>query len=506
MSSVQVHPILVSGQWRPADCESTFQASDPSTSFPIEDQFPRSRWSDCEAVLDAATTASRRLIDTPAGSIARFLEAYADGLQSNADAICEAAVRETGLALQPRLLDIEMPRTIDQLRQAAEAARNDSWRRPVRDSERKIYSCLGPIGPVLVFGPNNFPLAYNAISGGDFAAAIAAGNPVIAKAHPDHPMTSYLLATQAQVAAEATSMPSGTVQMIYDVAPDNGLRMVADHRVAAIGFTGSRPGGLKLKAAADAAGKPIYLEMSSVNPVFLLPEALERDGIVDEVSTSCLAGGGQFCTCPNLIVVEKGDVASRFQESLIDRCKSQPTTTLLSNKVVTSLKSSLQTLTEHGASVLVGGQQAPGPAQAFENTLLTIDAERFLAHPEQLQTEAFGPSSLLVLCDDTGQMTSIAECIEGSLAASVFGDVGNVLLRTLTTILRRKAGRVLHNKMPTGVAVSPAMNHGGPFPATGHPRFTAVGIPASIERFTKLDCYDNVADEFLPQCLQDEAT
>ena len=184
-----------------------------------------------------------------------------------------------------------------------------------------IYSCLGPIGPVLVFGPNNFPLAYNAISGGDFAAAIAAGNPVIAKAHPDHPMTSYLLAAQAQVAADATAMPSGTVQMIYDIAPVNGLRMVADHRVAAIGFTGSRPGGLKLKAAADAAGKPIYLEMSSVNPVFLLPEALERDGIVDEVSTSCLAGGGQFCTCPNLIVVEKGDVASRFQESLIDRCQ-----------------------------------------------------------------------------------------------------------------------------------------------------------------------------------------
>lgn len=504
MSSASSQPILVNGDWCQASADSTFQATNPSTSEVLVERFPRSKWDDCERVLASAEAARDELVDTPPSAIAAFLTEYADRLEENASVICEAAHQETGLPLKPRLLDVEMPRTVDQLRQAAVAATDSTWRHPVKDFERKIYSCLGPIGPVVVFGPNNFPLAFNAISGGDFAAAIAAGNPVIAKAHPDHPQTTYLLATQAVAAAKASGVPTRLVQLIYDIDPTDGLRLVADPRVGAVAFTGSRAGGMKLKSAADAVGKPIYLEMSSVNPVFILPDALDRDDIAEEVAGSCLIGSGQFCTCPNLIVLQRSEWAEGYVGAMRSRFAKQGAAQLLTSRMIESIQAGLQTLQEHGAQVLVGGSQSGGPAFAFESTLLQVDAAAFLAEPETLQTEVFGPASMIVVCEDEAEFLSVADSMEGSLTATIMGSDERAI-RVLIAKLRRKAGRILHNKMPTGVAVSPAMNHGGPFPATGHPRFTAVGIPASLERFAKLDCYDNVPAQFLPNCLKDES-
>ena len=181
---------------------------------------------------------------------------------------------ETALPILPRLKESELPRTIDQLRQAAAAAREGSWALPTIDTKNNLRSCYGAIGPVCVFGPNNFPFAYEGIAGGDFASAIAAGNPVIAKAHPSHPGTARLLAELAQRSAEEAKLPPGTVQMIYRLENDDGLRLMKDRRVAAVGYTGSRKAGLALKAAADSAGIPIYLELSSINPVVILPGAL----------------------------------------------------------------------------------------------------------------------------------------------------------------------------------------------------------------------------------------
>lgn len=504
MSSSSPLPILVNGDWVAASSETTFQATDPSTSEKLDQQIPRSNWDDCQRVLAGAEAACDELVDLPSSTIAAFLNAYADRLEGNAAAICEVAHRETGLPLHPRLMDVEMPRTVDQLRQAAAAATEITWRRPVKDPERNIYSCLGSIGPVVVFGPNNFPLAFNAIAGGDFAAAIAAGNPVIAKAHPDHPQTTYLLATEAAAAAKASGVPAALVQMIYDIEPADGLRFVADPRVGAVAFTGSRAGGMKLKSAADAVGKPIYLEMSSINPVFVLPDALDRKDIAEEVAGSCLIGSGQFCTCPNLIVVQQCEQSDAFIAEMRSRFANQAEMQLLTGRMIDGIKAGLKTLQENGAKMLVGGKQSSGPAFAFESTLLQVKADEFLAAPETLQTEVFGPASMIVVCDGEAELLSVAKAIEGSLTATIMGSDENSTA-TLISILRRKAGRILHNKMPTGVAVSPAMNHGGPFPATGHPRFTAVGIPTSLERFAKLDCYDNVPAQFLPNYLKDES-
>jgi NADP-dependent aldehyde dehydrogenase len=361
---------------------------------------------------------------------------------------------------------------------------------------------------VVVFGPNNFPLAFNGVSGGDFAAAVAAGNPVIAKAHPSHPTTCRLLAEEAFAASGECGLPSATVQMIYRTSHSDGARLVSHPLVGATGYTGSRAAALALKSAADGAGKPIYLEMSSINPVFLLPGAIaERgDAIAEELAASALLGSGQFCTNPGIIVLRRGDDAERFVGGLAERFAASDPAPLLGSGGVDGLERAVSLLSGAGAEVVTGGKRIEGRGCRYANTLLRTTGERFLADPEALQTEAFGNANLLVLVADDAEMASVAASFEGNLTGSIYtasGAAEEALYQAVARPLRRRVGRLLNDKMPTGVAVSAAMNHGGPYPATGHPGFTAVGIPASIRRFAMLECYDNVRPERLPPALRD---
>jgi NADP-dependent aldehyde dehydrogenase len=505
-----VEPVLIDGKWRQAQQVGTLRAVNPANGERLPFEYPISSWADCDAALAAASIAATKLSANPPSAVADFLDAYAERLAAHADAICAEANLETGLPLKPRLADVEMPRTINQLRQAAAAAREGSWRLATIDAANQIRSCYSAIGPVAVFGPNNFPLAFNGISGGDFAAAIAAGNPVIAKAHPSHPRTTQLMAQQAHEAAQQVGLPAGTVQLLYKMNRADGVRLVGDPRLGAVAFTGSRPGGLAMKAAADAVGKPIYLEMSSVNPVFFLPAAVaqKRDELVKELAGSCLLGSGQFCTCPNLFVLFAGDAAESFITQLKAEFDSRPCGTLLSEHVLETLAKSVASLREAGAEFVTGGQPGKGPGFCFQNTLLRVSGGQFLKAAERLQTEAFGNATLGVVVDGLEQAKAVAARLEGSLTASLYSAADgsdDSLYDALAPILRRRAGRLLNDKMPTGVAVSPAMNHGGPFPATGHPGFTAVGIPASLRRFAMLECYDNVRPQRLPIWLRDES-
>lgn len=301
----EIAPVLIGGKWRDASRTDTFTATSPKSTRSLDQLFPVSAWSDVDEALDAALEAFREMREMPGSKLALFLRTFADLLEEHRGEICKIAEEETGLPLAPRLRDIELPRTTGQLPQAADAADDGAWRMPTIDADANIRSVLEPLGPVVVFGPNNFPFAFNGICGGDFAAAIASGNPVLAKAHPLHPATSRLLAEQAVKAAEVTAMPAGTVQLIYAMNNEDGLRLVADRRIGAAAFTGSRAAGTALKASADAAGKPIFLEMSSVNPVVILPGALTEsfNGIVDELTVSGLKAAGQFCTKPGIVVL-----------------------------------------------------------------------------------------------------------------------------------------------------------------------------------------------------------
>jgi 2,5-dioxopentanoate dehydrogenase len=334
-----VHPVLINGEWRAASSNGTFRGENPATGEALPDVFPISTWADCDAALDAATEAAEALRRTPPEAIARFLTRFAERIEARASELVDAAHAETGLARKPRLADVELPRTTGQLRLGAAAAIEGSWALPTIDTKLGIRSMLAPIGPVWVFGPNNFPFAFNSVSGGDFVAAIAAGNPVIAKANSSHPNTTRLLGEEAFAALRESDLHPSTVQLLYRTGHDDGARAVSDARTGATGYTGSRGAGLTLKAAADAAGKPIYLELSSVNPVVILPGAIaERgDDLAGELVGSCLMGTGQFCTSPSFVLLFESDATERFLDTIRERLDATPPTPLLSRAVAGSL-------------------------------------------------------------------------------------------------------------------------------------------------------------------------
>ncbi|HVU89073.1 MAG TPA: aldehyde dehydrogenase (NADP(+)) [Pirellulales bacterium] len=504
-----VQPILIAGKWETVPTSATFQADNPATGQPLPDVYPVSGWQDCERALAAAASAATALRRVPTAKLAAFLDRFAERIEQRAGELVEMAHQETALPRKPRLADVELPRTTSQLRQAATAAREGSWALPTIDTKLSIRSCYMPLGPVAVFGPNNFPFAFNSVAGGDFAAAIAAGNPVIAKANTSHPGTTRLLAEEAAQAVAECELPPATVQLLYRTSHADGERLVADPRLAATGYTGSRQAGLALKRAADAAGKPIYLELSSINPVVILPGALAERGdkIAEEFAGSCLMDTGQFCTNPGLVLLLAGPATEKFIVDISQRFTAAPAGVLLSASVARNLAQGIKELAGAGADIVVGGVADNTGGYRYANTLLRVSGGQFLQAPEKLQTEAFGNESLLVVARDASEASAVLDHLEGNLTGCIYSDTrgsDDALYTQLAEHLRPKVGRLLNDKMPTGVAVSEAMNHGGPYPATGHPGFTAVGIPAALRRFAMLACFDNVRSARLPGLLQDK--
>ena len=501
-------PVLVAGQWRTSNSVGSFPAENPSLGEALPGLYPVSSPAEVEECIVAGVQAAEALRSASGAAIADFLEGYAQRIESRAAEFVELAHAESGLPKAPRLKDGELPRTTDQLRQAAKASRDGSWRRPIRDEARNIYSVLAPLGgPVVVIGPNNFPFAFNSAAGGDFAAAIAAHNPVIAKANTAHPGTTRLFAELALEAAVAAGLPPATVQMLYRTPREVGLKLVADPRIGATAFTGSKVAGMQLKEAADRAGKPIYLEMSSVNPIVILEGALtERgEGVATEFFASCTMGAGQFCTNPGFIILPDSTAGKAFATAAQAKFEVGTPGVLLGKSGQANLTAAVATLQQHGAKLVCGGAALPGPAYRFANTLLSVSGADFLQHPEALQTEAFGPVALLVWSRDTAETVRILQKLEGNLTGTIYSDTtgrDDADYAVIEPHLRQRVGRLINDRMPTGVTVSAAMNHGGPFPATGHPGFTAVGLPTSIARFTALHCYDNVRPNRLPAGLR----
>lgn len=501
--------VLIDGAWVNSQGTKTFQAVNPATKEPLPESYPVSPWSEVSHAIQAASRAAATVRQWPGERFAAFLTSYADKIDAQAADLVAIANQETALPKEPRLAKAELPRTSGQLRQAAAAARDATWTRPIIDTANNLRSMFGPIGPVVVFGPNNFPFAFNGISGGDFAAAVAAGNPVIAKGHSSHPGTTRRLAVLAQQAAAETNMPPGFVQLVYRTEHADGEKLVSHPLMGATGYTGARATGLVLKAAADRVGKPIYLELSSINPVCILPGALaERSAaLVDEFTGSCLMGTGQFCTNPGLVLLLAGEATETFVAGVKAKFEAAPVGTLLGEGVLKHLESGVKAIQAAGAELLAGAATGGGAGFSYRNTLLRVSGERFLANPAALQTEAFGNASLFVICRDAAQMAAVLDALEGNLTGTVYSATDNRddgLYDLVAPILRQKVGRLINDKMPTGVLVSAAMNHGGPFPATGHPGFTAVGIPTAVQRFAMLHSYDAVRPHRLPAALQNK--
>lgn len=497
-------PVLIAGTWRPARAAGTYRACEPATGAPRDAVWPVSAWEDLDEALDAATAAAAELARRPGAEIATFLERYAARLEARGADLVAAAHAETALAVKPRLADVELPRMLDQLRQAAAAAREGTWRMAMIDTARNIRSAAIGLGPVVVFPPNNFPFAFGAVTGGDFAAAIAGGNPVIAKSHRSHPSVSMLAAGEAVEALRETGLPAATVQLVHAVA--DGERLVADPRVGGTGFTGGEEAGRKLFAAAAAAGRVIWVEMGAINPVVLLPGALAERGaeIAAELTTSITGSAGQMCTKPGLVFYVGDAAGAAFVAATAEKFAAVAPQVLLGPASRDSLAAAIAELVAAGARVVTGGRPGPGPC-GHEPTLLEVTGADLVSRPQSFVIEAFGNATLLVRCGSVAELRRALACSRGALGASLYAardgrddaDVGPVV-----ELLVEKSGRVIENRMPTGLAVTAPMQHGGPWPAAGPPFFSAVGMPWTILRFARRVCYDGWSEGRLPAVLR----
>jgi NADP-dependent aldehyde dehydrogenase len=367
---------------------------------------------------------------------------------------------------------------------------------------------LIPLGPVVVFGASNFPLAYS-VAGGDTASVLAAGNPVVVKAHERHPGTSELTATAIRRAVEKCRLPAGTFSMLHGFGKTVGLALVKHPFAAAVGFTGSRAAGRSLFDAAAARPEPIpvFAEMSSVNPVFILPGALRERGakIAEGLRNSVTLGAGQFCTKPGLVFGLRDASFDAFRKILAQSLENVPPATMLHAGIRDSFQKNLARVVEiEGVDVLARSSAKPDSTRTQAGAVVVCtDAKSFNARPE-LAGEVFGPFSVLIAAQTNSELEDAARNLEGQLTAAVHGtaedlkDAGNLL-----RILERKAGRLIINGFPTGVEVCPSMNHGGPYPATTDTRFTAVGT-AALLRFVRPICYQDFPPAQLPDALKDE--
>jgi NADP-dependent aldehyde dehydrogenase len=399
----------------------------------------------------------------------------------------------------------------------AAVAREGSWvdaridtaipdRQPVPKPD--LRRMLVPIGPVAVFGSSNFPLAFS-VAGGDTASALATGNPVIVKAHSGHPGTSELVAEAVIRAVEACGLPDGVFSMLHGAGRVIGTALVRHPLTRAAGFTGSREAGRALFDAAAARPDPIpvFAEMSSVNPVFILPEAMRERGaaIAEGLTGSVTMGVGQFCTKPGLVFGLGGERFEEFQTALAARLGAVPPATMLHAGIAESYRTGLAHATAVGGVAVIARSTEAADATRMqgEAVVARTDVATFTTRPE-LADEVFGPFALLIAGTSMHDLEDVARRLDGQLTATVHGTPADLdAARPLLAILERKAGRLIINGFPTGVEVCSSMHHGGPYPATTDVRFTSVGT-AALLRFVRPVCYQNFPAELLPEALRDE--
>ncbi len=510
---MQINGDMIIGQRTLRGTAGLVRAIDPSINDSIAPDFGLATDTDVDAACELAGKAFDAYRNTSPMARAAFLEAIAEGILALGPVLIERAMRETGLP-QARL-EGERGRTVGQLRLFAKVARDGYWtgatidtalpdRTPLPRPDLRLRKI--PLGPVAVFGASNFPLAFS-VAGGDTASALAAGCPVVVKAHGAHLGTSELVGKAVQQAAAACGMPEGVFSMLFGEGRQAGQRLCAHPAIKAVGFTGSRQGGLALLRTAAQRKEPIpvYAEMSSINPVFMLPGALAANGaaLAQGFVDSLTLGVGQFCTNPGLVLGLRGAAFDQFAEAAAAALKAKGAGTMLTPGIHKAYVSGVEKMSTVGGVRLLGQGSQEGAGCAAQASLYACDASTYLSTPA-LEDEIFGPAALLVACNDEAEMLALAEHLEGQLTATVHAVAADrAHAAGLLPVLERKAGRILFNGFPTGVEVSHAMVHGGPFPATSDSRSTSVGASA-IDRFARPVCYQNVPQDLLPDALADQ--
>jgi 2,5-dioxopentanoate dehydrogenase len=492
--------------------EEPFYAWDPTTGKRLQPGFTAATKEEVELAVRLAAEAFVVYSRTTGRERGAFLRAIAAKIESVSGDIVDRAAQET--ALPQARLQGETARTCAQLRLFAQVAEEGSWvsaRIDRADPGRKpaprpdIRSMLRPLGPVVVFGASNFPLAFS-VAGGDTASALASGNPIIVKAHPAHPGTSELVGQKVRESVRECGLPEGIFSLLFDGGAEIGTSLIKHPLVKAGGFTGSRVAGRILMDVAASRPEPIpfYAEMSSTNPVFILPGALRERGetIAVGLHTSFTMGAGQFCTKPGVIFLPHGNEADLFTHKLQQLVTGSTPFHLLTRSIHSAYDSALAGRKVDAEVTLVAEtpKSETGTGFAVRSALFETDATTFLR--SDLDAEIFGPTALLVRHSTRDQVLDIARSLEGQLTATIHGTDQDLHdFADLVAILENKVGRLVFNGIPTGVEVCHAMVHGGPYPSTSDGRSTSVGTRA-IFRFTRPVCYQGFPDEALPEELR----
>jgi NADP-dependent aldehyde dehydrogenase len=501
------------GNERSGQGTATFHAINPATGAEMSPAFHDATPQEIHEAIFKVEEAFLAYSKKSGQERALFLEAIADEIIALGDDLIKRCCEETGL-MEARLTG-ERKRTVNQLKLFANLLREGSWvdaRIDTADPNRQpapkpdIRSMQKALGPVGIFGASNFPLAFS-VAGGDTASALAAGCPVVVKAHPAHPGTCEMIARAILNAVAKTKMPNGTFSMVHGTSTEVGMAIVNHPLIKAIGFTGSFRGG---KAIFDAATRrpapiPVYAEMGSTNPVFILPDALrdKKEEIAKGLTASATLGVGQFCTKPGLVFFEKSEDAAQFQKLTAANFQEVAAATMLSPRIHEAFKNGIEKLSkQNGVALLATGKTEE---EGFRGVgyLFQTNARNFLANAN-LEEEIFGPSTLTVTASNMAEIIEIAQKLKGHLTATLWATEDDLNeYADLIAILERKAGRLIINGFPTGVEVCHAMIHGGPFPATTDSRSSSVGALA-ITRFTRPVCYQNFPEALLPEELKNE--
>ena len=489
-----------------------FQAEAAATNEVLEGAFKEATSAEIDKAVMKASKAFPLYKSKSAEERANFLDAIAEEILNLGDELIQRAMLESGLP-QGRLTG-ERGRTMNQLKLFAKVVREGSWidaridpAMPDREPNPRvdIRQMHIPLGPVGIFGASNFPLAFS-VAGGDTASALAAGCPVVVKGHPLHPGTSELVASAIVNAAEKTDMPDGVFSLVQGQSIEVGMGIVQHPLIKAIGFTGSYRGG---KAIFDAANQrrepiPVFAEMGSTNPVFILPEALRNnlDTLPSGICNSLNLGVGQFCTNPGVIIAQESESLEKLKAGLQTSIAAVGPGTMLGTGIKTNYINGVSKLeASENVEKLIGNENPETGNQALPQ-VFTTDAESFVSN-KHLEEEVFGPAMLLVKSNNKNDLLEIANGLSGHLTASIFGTESELSeYGDLIDVLQSKVGRIIFNGYPTGVEVGHAMVHGGPFPATTAQQTTSVGT-AAIKRFARPFCYQNFPQERLPKELQD---
>lgn len=494
---------LIAGKWEEGRGDS-FESHNPINNEKIKDYIGVNSVQIDTAVNMASEsyTVFKALdFDKRAG----FIDTIATEIELLGDELLEVCNEETGLGI-PRLTG-ERGRTCGQLRAFASLIREGSWQQATIDTaipdrapfpKSDIRRVLRPLGPIAVFSASNFPLAFSTL-GGDTASALAAGNPVIVKGHPSHPGTSELCARAIEKAIEKHNLPKGIFSLVQGASPSVSTDLVKHEKMEAVGFTGSTHVGRILYDLAASRLKPIpvYAEMGSTNPLFILPNALKNraSAIATGLAASITMGTGQFCTKPGLIFVKKSESSEIFKNELSEAIENIKAGTLLNSSIKNSLDKKLKEYDGNKELKKIAGSIVES------GNLFVLNGADFIKNPK-FEEEVFGPAAIIIECENDVEFYQVTKQLGGHLTGTIHSD-NDAESETLKTILEDKVGRIIYNGFPTGVEVCPSMHHGGPYPSSTYGATTSVGTFA-ITRFCRVVCYQDAPQDHLPEALKNE--